>query len=137
MLQPIQTKQLSADGYQWNQYSPRVATITNELTHFAQVAYFAFSDWDSAHRFWKSITDGKRCTRAQVRESERFTSHNWEVKTWGMSETVLLKLIERDAARGGSLCDHRNRKPKALAVPPIRRDWSISDSHSAISIEAA
>lgn len=127
IAQPIQTKQLSAEGYQWNQYSPRVATITNELTHFAQVAYFAFSDWDSAHRFWKSITDGKRCTRAQVRESERFTSHSWEVKTWGMPETVLLKLIERDC----------NSSPKALPVPPIRRDWSISDSHSAISIEAA
>lgn len=127
MLQPIQTKQLSADGYTWNQYSPRVATITNELTHFAQVAYFAFNSWDEAHNFWKSITDGKRCTRAQVRESERFTSHSWEVKIWGMPETLLLKLIERD----------RKRKSKALPVPPIRRDWSNSASHSAIQCEAA
>lgn len=127
IAQPLQTKQLSADGYQWNQYSPRVATITNELTHFAQVAYFAFDSWDEAHRFWKSITDSKRCTRAQVRESERFNSHSWEVKTWGMSEALLLKLIERD----------HKRQPKALPLPQIKRDWSLSDSHSAIAIEAA
>jgi hypothetical protein len=127
MLQPLQTKQLSADGYTWNQYSPRVATITNELLHFAQVCYFAFDSWDEAHNFWKSITDGKRCTRAQVRESERFTSHSWEVKTWGISEALLLKLIERD----------RKRQPRALPLPQIKRDWSLSDSHSAIAIEAA
>lgn len=137
MLQPIQTKQLSADGYQWNQYSPRVATITNELTHFARVAYFAFEDWDSAHAFWKLITDKQVCSRAQVREAERFTSHSWEVKAWAMSQSLLAQLIERDAARGGSLCDPRKRQPKALPVPPIRRDWSVSDSHSAIAYEAA
>ena len=96
---PIQTKQLSADGYQWNEYSPRVATITNELTHFARVAYFAFEDWEKAHRFWKSITDKQMCGRAQVREAERFTSHSWEVKAWAMSQTTLEKLIERDRTR--------------------------------------
>lgn len=136
MIAPIQTKQLSADGFTWNEYSPRVATITNELTHFQRVCYFAFDDWDSAHDFWESIV-GKHCTRAQVRESERFTNHRWEVKTWGMPQVTLLKLIERDAARGGSLCDHRNRKPKSLPLPPIRRDWSLSASHSAIAYEAA
>jgi len=56
-LQPIQIKQLSADGFQWNQYSPRIARITNELRHFATVAYFQFPDWDNAHDFWKCITD--------------------------------------------------------------------------------
>lgn len=127
IAQPIQTKQLSADGYQWNQYSPRVATITNELTHFARVAYFAFSDWDSAHAFWKSITDKQMCGRAQVREAERFTSHTWEVKAWAMPQTTLNRLIERD----------RKRQPKALPLPQIKRDWSLSDSHSAIAYEAA
>lgn len=127
IAQPIQTKQRSADGYTWNQYSPRVATITNELTHFATVAYFAFDGWQEAHAFWKSITDGKRCTRAQVRESERFTSHSWEVKTWGMSERLLTALIKRD----------RNRQPQARPLPPVRRDWSVSKSHGAIAIEAA
>ena len=125
MLQPIQTKPLSAEGYQWNQYSPRVATITNELTHFARVAYFHFPDWNSAHAFWKTITDGKRCTRAQVREAERFNT-GWEVKAWGMPEPLLLKLIERD----------RN-KQKVAPMPRIRRDWSMSASHSAIAYEAA
>lgn len=123
----VQTKQLSAEGYQWNQYSPRVATITNELLYFAQVAYFAFDSWDEAHNFWKHITDCQHCTRAQVRKSERFTWHLWEVKTWGMPQSVLEKLIERDC----------NRKPQALPVPPIRRDWSTSDSYSAITYEAA
>lgn len=127
IAQPIQTKQLSVDGYHWNQYSPRVATITNDLTHFAQVAYFAFSDWDSAHRFWKSITDKQICGRAQVRQAERFTFHSWEVKAWNMPEATLNKLIERD----------RTRKPKALPLPQIKRDWSLSDSHSAITYEAA
>lgn len=127
MLQPIQTKQLSADGYQWNQYSPRVATITNELIHFSQVAYFAFDSWNSAHAFWKSITDKQVCGRAQVREAERFTSHLWEVKVWAMSVATLDQLIERD----------RTRKPKALPLPQIKRDWSLSDSHSAVVIEAA
>lgn len=127
IAQPIQTKQLSADGYQWNQYSPRVATITNELLHFAQVCYFAFDSLDEAHNFWKSITDKQVCGRAQVRESERFTSYPWEVKIWAMSVATLEKLIERD----------RKRQPKALPVPPIRRDWSNSASHSAIQCEAA
>lgn len=127
MLQPIQTKQLSADGYHWNQYSPRVATITNELTYFATVAYFAFDGWSEAHAFWKSITDKQMCSRAQVRESERFTSHSWEVKAWAMPQTTLNKLIERD----------RKRQLKALPLPQIKRDWSLSDSHSAIAYEAA
>ena len=134
-MTPISTKQLSADGFTWNEYSPRVATITNELTHFARVAYFHFPNWDSAHAFWKTITDGKRCTRAQVREAERFNT-GWEVKSWGMPEPLLLKLIERDAPRGGSLRDHRN-KQKVAPMPRIRRDWSMSASHSAIAYEAA
>lgn len=126
MMTPISSQQLSADGFTWNEYSPRVATITNELTHFARVAYFHFPNWDSAHAFWKTITDGKRCIRAQVREAERFET-GWEVKAWGMPEPLLLKLIERD----------RNRKLKSLPLPPVRRDWSMSASHSAIAYEAA
>lgn len=125
IAQPIQTKQLSKDGYQWNQYSERVATITNELTHFARVAYFQFSDWDSAHAFWKCITDKRQCTRAQLREAERFDT-GWECKIWGMPERILSALISRD----------RN-KPKSLLLPPGRRDWSMSDSHSSIQYEAA
>lgn len=127
IAQPIQTKQLSADGYTWNQYSPRVATITNELTYFATVAYFAFNTWNEAHNFSSSITDKRQCTRAQVREAERFTSHSWEVKTWGMSEQLLTALIKRD----------RNRQPQVLPLPLVRRDWSVSESHDAIAIEAA
>lgn len=99
IAQPIQTKQLSADGYTWNQHSPRVATITNELTHFTRLAYFAFDRWSEAHAFWKSITDKQVCSRAQVRESERFTSYSWEVKVWSMPQSVLEKLIERDYNR--------------------------------------
>ncbi len=124
--QPISTKQLSADGFQWNQYSPRIATITNELTHFAQVAYFAFNSWDDAHDFWKSITDKRLCTRAQVRQAERFTT-SYEVKTWGMPASTLHKLIERD----------RQRQTQRLPLPQVRRDWSLSDSHSSIQYEAA
>lgn len=126
MIAPIQTKQLSADGFTWNQYSPRVATITNELTHFQKVAYFAFDSWDEAHNFWKSII-GKHCSRAQVRESERFTNHSWEVKVWGMRQPVLEKLIERD----------RLRLSKTLSFTPVRREWSLSDSYTAIAYEAA
>ncbi len=127
IAQPISKKQLSADGFQWNQYSPRIATITNELTHFAQVAYFAFNSWDDAHDFWQSITDKRLCTRAQVRESERFTTHEWEVKVWSISPTTLDKLIDRD----------RNRQAQSLPLPPIRRDWPIAESYSAIAYEAA
>lgn len=127
MLQPIQAKQLSADGFIWNQYSPRVATITNEVRHFAPVAYFAFDGWDAAHKFQKHITENALCSRAQVRESERFTAFPWEVKIWNLQETTLEKLIERD----------RQRQPQSLPVPPIRRDWSLSADYSAISIEAA
>ena len=124
IAQPIQTKQLSADGFFWSQYSDRVATITNDLRYFATVAYFAFDSWGDAHTFWKHITEHRLCTRAQVRESERFTTHLWEVKTWGMPQAVLEKLIERD----------RNRR---LPLPQVRRDWSVSDSHSSIQYEAA
>jgi len=127
MMTPILTKQLNADGFCWNQYSDRVATITNELTHFAQVAYFAFDGWNDAHAFWKHITDHRLCSRAQVRESERFTIHDWEVKIWGISPTTLEKLIERD----------RCRQSQSLPLPQVRRDWSISDSYSAIAYEAA
>lgn len=67
------------------------------------------------------------CGRAQVRQAERFTSYKWEVKAWAMPQTTLNKLIERD----------RKRQPKALPLPHIKRDWSLSDSHSAIAIEAA
>jgi len=124
--QPINKKQLSADGFHWNQYSERVATITNELRHFAPVAYFAFDTWDEAHNFWKSITDKRVCGRAQVRKSERFTAHPWEVKVWILREDVLQKLIERD-----------RQKRQSLPVPPFRRDWSVSADHSAIAYEAA
>lgn len=126
MLQPIQTKQLSADGFTWNQYSERVGTITNELRHFAPVTYFAFNGWDDAHDFWKAITGKRVCSRAKVRESERFTC-GWEVKVWGMNQSTLEKLIERD----------RNRKPKPLVLPFIHRDWSLSESYSTTQYEAA
>jgi len=126
MMTPILTKQLSADGFCWNQYSPRVGTITNEIRHFSRVCYFQFPNWDSAHDFWKQITDKRLCTRAQVRESERFAI-GWEVKTWGMSQAVLEKLIERD----------RQRQQQGLPLLPIRRDWPIAESYSAIAYEAA
>ena len=125
IAQPIQTKQLSADGFTWNQYSPRVASITNELTHFAPVAYFAFSTWDEAHDFWKSITDKRVCSRVHVRESERFTSLAWEVKVWGMPEATLLKLIE---------CD-RCRKPKSLPLPPLQKPWPLSAHPSNLNLQ--
>ncbi len=123
IAQTLQTKQLSADGFTWNLYSPRVATITNELIHFSPVAYIAFHSWDEAHNFWKSITDKRYCTRAQVREAERFST-GWQVKIWGMPQATLDKLIERDRSR-------------ALPLPPVRRDWPIAESYSAISYEAA
>lgn len=126
MMTPILTKELSADGFLWNQYSERVATITNELTHFARVAYFAFNSWDEAHNFWKSITDKRVCSRAQVREAERFTSHSWEVKIWNMPQTVLEALILRD----------RTRQPKALPLPPLYREWESICSTDAIRYEA-
>ena len=126
-LKPVQIKQISADGFCWNKYSPRVATISNDLTHFAPVAYFAFDSWDEAHNFFRAITDKRVCGRAQVRKSERFTSLPWEVKVWSLREDVLEKLTERD----------RSRLPKSLPLPPIRRDWSLSESHDAISAEAA
>jgi len=126
MMTPILTKTLSADGFQWNEYSPRVATITNEMRHFAPVVYFAFDTWDEAHNFWKSITDQHLCGRAQVRESERFASCPWEVKVWTLQKNVLEKLIERDLLR----------QSQSLPVPPIRRDWSLSADPSAIAYEA-
>lgn len=107
----------------------------HELLHFAQVSYFAFDSWDEAHRFWKSITDKQVCGRAQVREAERFTSYPWEVKVWAMSVATLEKLIERDTKRYCHKAE-RKRQPKALPLPQIKRDWSLSDSHSALAIEA-
>ncbi len=127
MMTPILIKELSADGFTWHQYSPRVATITNEITYFQRVCYLAFDSWDEAHAFWKYITDHRLCSRAQVRFSERFTTHDWEVKVWSMPESTLEKLISRD----------RQRLPQSLPLPQVRRDWSISDSHSAIEYEAA
>jgi tRNA(Leu) C34 or U34 (ribose-2'-O)-methylase TrmL len=123
MIQPIQAKQLSPDGFVWNEYSQRVATISNELRHFRTVAYFQFSDWQSAHDFWKSITDKRLCTKAQVREAERFPA-GWETKVWGMSPVVLEKLVERDRKR-------------SLPLPQVRRAWSLSASQSVIAYEAA
>ena len=124
-LFPIQVKQISADGFQWNKYSERVGTISNELTHFSRVCYFAFDDWDSAHNFFKSITGKRLCSRAKVRESERFLTR-FECKVWGMSESTLEKLVNRDRSR-----------TKSLPMPPIRRDWSLSEDYSAIQYEAA
>jgi len=123
---PIQTKQLSADGFVWNQYSLRVSTISNEIRHFATVAYFQFPDWDSAHAFWKCITNKRQCTRAQVRQAERFTT-GYEVKTWGMSASTLQKLIERD----------RRRQSQSLPLPQVRRDWPIAESYSAIAVRCS
>lgn len=120
MIQPISTNQISADGYMWNRYSPRVATISNKLHDFATVAYFQFSFWDEAHSFYKSISDKCLCGRAKVRVAERF-SYGYEVKVWGMSESVLEQLVIRDC----------NRQPL-----PIRRDWSLSESFDAIQLEA-
>ena len=104
-----------------------MATISNELTHFACVAYFAFDSWEQAHHFWQSITDKRLCGRAQVRESERFTSHAWEVKVWSLRQDALEKLIERD----------RQRQSKSLPLPPIRRHWSKSEKYSSVQSEAA
>lgn len=156
-----QSKQLSADGYQWNQYSERVGTITNELAHFATVAYFAFNSWDEAHNFWKSIADKRQCTKAQVREAERFNT-GWEVKTWGMSERVLTALIKHDRkpqllplppspnlVKSGrpfnnttiSVTDSGSNEGRPdftnFFVTPVRRDWSMSQSHTSIHYKAA
>lgn len=109
IAQPVEIKQLSSDGFTWNRYSPRVATITNELRHFAPVVYFAFDGWDAAHDFWKSITDNRMCSRAKIREAERFST-GWEVKVWGMPMAILLKLIERD----------RIRNSQKLPLPLVR-----------------
>ena len=127
-LSTIEVKQLSADGFQWNKYSPRVGSITNELVHFSRVVYFAFDSWDEAHNFWKSMV-GKHCTRAKVRESERFTSSPWEVKVWCLKESTLELLVNRDRSR---IAPKKN-----LPMPPIRRDWSMSEDYSAIQYEAA
>jgi len=123
MMTSIQTKQLSAEGFFWNLYSPRVATITNELRDFSPVAYISFDTWQQAHDFWKSITDKRLCTRAQVRRGERFST-DWEVKIWSLHQGVLDKLIERDLSR-------------ALPIPQIRRDWPLAESYSAVQYEAA
>jgi len=96
-VEPISTKQLSADGFCWNQYSPRVGTITNEIRHFSRVCYFQFPDWNSAHNFRKHITDKRLCTRAQVRQAERFTT-GYKVKAWEMSSPTLYKLLQRAIA---------------------------------------
>jgi len=75
----------------------------------------AFDGWNDAHAFWKHITDHRLCSRAQVRESERFTTHDWEVKVWSISPTTLEKLIDRD------------RKRSRLPLPTVRRDWPIAE----------
>ena len=126
MLQPISTKQISADGFQWNKYSDRVTTISNEVTHFSRVAYFAFDSWDEAHNFFKSITGKRLCSRAKVRESERFTSSPWEVKVWGLNESTLELLVTRD----------RNRT-YCLPLPPLSREWQHIRSYDSIAAEAA
>jgi len=126
MMTPILTRTLSADGFTWNQYSLRVSTISNEIRHFATVSYLQFPDWDSAHDFWKCITDKHLCTRAQVREAERFPA-GYEVKAWGMSASTLYKLIERD----------RYRQTQHLPLSQVRRDWPIAESYSAITYEVA
>lgn len=97
--------------------------------HCLVMLYFAFDTWDEAHNFWKSITDKRVCGRAQVRESERFTSNPWEVKVWSLRQDVFEKLIERD--------HNRKPKPKPLPLPPVQRDWSAAESYSAIQYEAA
>ena len=123
MITPILTKQLSSDGFTWNQYSPRVATISNELTNFSQVAYFAFDSWDEAHQFWHSITEKRLCGRAQVRESERFTFHAWEVKVWSLRQDALEKLTERD----------RQRQLRHPPMPPICQNWSPSETYRSVT----
>ena len=125
-LSTIQVKSLSADGFQWNKYSDRVGSITNELTHFSRVCYFAFDDWDSAHAFFKSITGKRLCSRAKVRESERFLTR-FEVKVWSMSESTLEALVPRD----------HSRKPKSLPMPPLSREWESIRSYDSIAYEAA
>ena len=126
MIQPIETKQISADGFYWNKYSPRIATITCELRYFAPVSYFAFDSWDSAHAFFKSITTKHLCSRAKVRESERFLTR-FEVKTWGMNQQTLEALVTRD----------RSRTKKSLPMPPLSREWESIRSYDSIRYEAA
>ncbi|GAC1456869.1 MAG: hypothetical protein NVS2B14_00140 [Chamaesiphon sp.] len=116
------SKELSADGFCWNQYSPRVGTITNELRHFSRVCYFAFEDWEASRAFWEAITSKGYCTRAQVRKAERFQGFDWEVKVWGMPQPILSSLIKKDLNR--------------FQARAINRDWSISQSQSAIAYEA-
>lgn len=123
IAQTLQPKQLSSDGFTWNLHSPRVATITNNLRHFAPVAYISFDSWEEARNFWKSITDKRVCSRAQERKAERFTTE-WEVKIWGMQQATLDKFIERDFSR-------------ALPLLQVRRDWPLAESYSSISYEAA
>ena len=115
-----QSKHLQ-DGFIWNQYSARIATITHDSANF-RVCYFQFPDRDGARSFWQSIV-GKHCSRAQVRQAERFDT-GWEVKIWNMPERVLASLIRRE----------RNRKQpqQALPLPQVRRDWSVSESHTAM-----
>ena len=128
MIRPIEIKQLTADGFTWSKYSPRVATISNELRHFSWVCYFAFDSWDDAHSFFKSITAKHLCSKAKVRESERFLTR-FEVKVWSMPDATLELLVNRD----------RNRiKPKKnLPMPPLSREWQHIRSYDSIAHEAA
>ena len=127
-LSTIQVKQLSAEGFQWNKYSDRVGSITNEISHFSRVAYFAFDSWDDAHNFFKSITGKRLCSRAKVRESERFTTR-FEVKVWSMSEATLEALVNRDRSR--------TKPKKSLPMPPLSREWESIRSYDSIAYEAA
>jgi len=56
-----QSSELSADGFAWNLYSPRVGTMAQIKSRPATAAYFTSG---TAQQLFKSIIDKRICGRA-------------------------------------------------------------------------
>ncbi len=87
---PVTKIELTADDWNLNILSPRIATITNPQGK-RQVSYFGFVTQEKALAFKQWLEEKELCTTAIVRRAERLTT-NWECKVWGATTELILKL---------------------------------------------
>lgn len=79
-ISPTKRIELTSDGWIFNMYGSRAATITNPEGKRI-VSYFGFDDQAKANEFKIWIDKNSYCERCIIRKSERLIC-NIEVKVW-------------------------------------------------------
>jgi hypothetical protein len=95
--QQLHAAQSQENGFQWQQYHPRLAVLLDPEQRYGwqSIAYFGFPTKKEAEALAAWLRRHGFGTAYEVRRAERLTSSKWEVKAWDVSR----ELVERAAAQ--------------------------------------